>query len=118
MLKESEARLFAQKWVEAWNSHDLDAILSHYAPHLVLISPVAAQLLGDPSGMVSGKDCLRRYFERGFTAYPNLKFELLEVMRGVSSVVLHHVNQRGTHTAEFMGLAANQQVVQVVAHYS
>src|SRR5580698_1038807 len=104
MLNESEARLFARRWVEAWNSHNLDAILSHYAPQVVLTSPAAAQLLGDPSGIVSGKDGLRRYFERGLTAYPNLKFELLEVMRGVSSIVLYYVNQRGTHTAEFMEL--------------
>jgi ketosteroid isomerase-like protein len=78
MLQESEARLFAERWVEAWNSHDLDAILSHYTPHVVLTSPAAAQLLGDPSGTVSGKEALRRYFERGLAAYPNLKFELLE----------------------------------------
>jgi len=117
MLHESEARLFAQRWVEAWNSHDLDAILAHYAPHVVLTSPAAAQLLGDPSGTVSGKEALRRYFERGLTAYPNLKFELLEVMRGISSIVLCYVNQRGTHTGEFMELDANQQVVRVIANY-
>jgi ketosteroid isomerase-like protein len=118
MLQESEARLFAQRWVEAWNSHDLDAIMSHYAPHVVLTSPAAAQLLGDPSGTVSGKDALRRYFERGLTMYPNLKFELLEVMRGISSIVLYYVNQRGTHTGEYMELDVNQQVVRVVANYS
>ena len=118
MLQESEACLFAQGWLEAWNSHDLDAILSHYAPHVVLTSPAAAQLLGDPSGTVSGKEALRRYFERGLAAYPNLKFELLQVMRGVSSVVLCYVNQRGTHTGEFMELDFNQQIVRVVANYS
>jgi len=100
------------------NSHKLDAILSRYAPQVELTSPAVAQLLGDPSGVVSGKDSLRRYFERGLTAYPNLKFELLEVMRGVSSIVLYYVNQRGTHTAEFMELDVNQQVVRVVANYS
>ena len=118
MLQESEARLFAQRWVEAWNSHDLDAILSHYSPHVVLTSPAAAQLLGDPSGTVSGKKALRCYFERGLAAYPNLKFELLEVMRGVSSIVLYYVNQRGTRTGEFMELDLNQQIVRVVANYS
>ena len=118
MLQESEARMFAELWVQAWNSHDLDAILSHYAPHVVLTSPAAAQLLGDPSGTVSGKEALRRYFERGLAAYPNLKFELLEAMRGVSSLVLYYVNQRGTRTGEFMELDFNQQIVRVVANYT
>jgi ketosteroid isomerase-like protein len=29
-LTETEARQFAQHWVLAWNSHDLDAIMAHY----------------------------------------------------------------------------------------
>jgi len=118
MLSESEAREFAERWMEAWNSHDLDAILSHYAPQVVLISPAAARLLGDPTGTVSGKQALRRYFERGLMAYPNLNFELLEVMRGVSSVILYYINQSGTHTGEFMELDKNRLVVNVVANYS
>lgn len=118
MILESEARQFAEKWIEAWNSHELEAILSHYAPNIVLISPAAAQLLGQPSGTVTGKDALRRYFEHGLRAYPNLRFELLEVLRGVSSLVLYYVNQRSTHTGEFMELDENWKVARVIAHYS
>ena len=88
MLSESQAREFANQWVQAWNSHDLDAIMSHYASEVVLISPTAANLLNDPSGTVSGKEALRKYFERGLEAYPNLNFQLLDVLRGLSSVVL------------------------------
>lgn len=117
MLQENEGQLFAQKWVEAWNSHGLDAILSHYAPNVVLTSPAAARLLGDPSGTVSGKQALRHYFERGLAVYPNLKFELLEVLQGISSVVLYYVNQKGTHTGEFMEFDENHLVVRVIAHY-
>lgn len=118
MLQEGDAQQFAQKWVEAWNSHDLEAILSHYAPNVVLTSPAAARLLGDPSGTVSGKEALRNYFERGLAAFPNLKFELLEVLQGISSVVLYYINQKGTHTGEFMEIDDNHLVVRVIAHYS
>jgi ketosteroid isomerase-like protein len=31
-LQGSFARQFAQDWVNAWNSHDLDSILTHYQP--------------------------------------------------------------------------------------
>ena len=54
MLTEATVRQFADDWMCAWNSHDLDAILSHYAPEIVLTSPVAARLLNDPSGVVTG----------------------------------------------------------------
>ena len=118
MFSETEARQFAQAWVQAWNSHDLDAIMSHYAPEVVLTSPTAAKLLNDPSGIVSGKQALRSYFQRGLEAYPNLTFELLDVMWGVSSVVLYYVNQKGTKTGEFMEFDTNQKIVRVVANYN
>ena len=31
MLKPTEAKRFAEDWIRDWNSHDMDAILSHYA---------------------------------------------------------------------------------------
>jgi predicted ester cyclase len=109
---------FAEDWIAAWNSHDLDAIMSHYAPEAVLMSPVAARLLGHSSGTVDGKDALRAYFTRGLQVYPNLTFKLLEVLWGVSSVVLYYVNQNGTHCGEFMELGPDGKVIRVVAHYS
>ena len=118
MLTDTEARQFAHHWVLAWNSHDLDAIISHYAPEVVLTSPAAARLLNEASGTVVGKEAVKAYFKLGLAAYPNLAFELLDVMCGVSSVVLYYVNQKGTKTGEFMEFDAKQQVVRVVANYS
>jgi len=117
-MTEIQAHSFAQEWIKAWNSHDLDAIMSHYAPEVVLISPIAARLLGDSSGRVVGKEALLGYFRRGLQAYPNLAFTLLEVMWGVSSVVLHYVNQNDTKCGEFMEVGPEGKVVRVMAHYS
>jgi predicted ester cyclase len=113
-----EIRRFAEGWVAAWNAHDLEAILSHYDERAELISPVAEQLLGIPGGKVSGKASLREYFQRGLKAYPELHFELKDVLAGLNSVVLYYTNQKGTRTGEFMELGANGKVARVVAHYS
>jgi hypothetical protein len=118
MFTETEAREFAQGWVRAWNSHDLDAIMAHYAPEVVLTSPVAARLLNVASGTVVGKEALRAYFKVGLDAYPNLAFELVDVLWGMSSVVLYYVNQKGTKSGEFMEFDAEMRVVRVVANYS
>lgn len=118
MLTEAEARNFALDWVQAWNDHDLDAILAHYSPEVVLTSPVAVEILKEPSGTVAGAEALRSYFQQGLEVYPNLTFELLDVLREHSSVVLYYINQKGTKTAEFMELDANRKVVRVVANYS
>jgi hypothetical protein len=118
MFTENEAQVFANHWVAGWNSHNLDEILSHYAADVVLVSPVAAKILGDPSGTVKGKDAVREYFKRGLEAYPNLSFSLLDVMWGISSVVLYYVNQKGAKTGEFMEFDADEKVIRVVANYN
>lgn len=118
MLTEDKAQNLAAHWIQAWNSHDLDEIMSHYGEDVVLISPVAAKILNDPSGTVKGKDALRAYFKRGLEVYPNLKFDLLDVMWGLSSVVLYYVNQKGTKTGEFMEIDSKGKVVRVVANYN
>ena len=118
MLTEAEVRQFAKDWVLAWNSHNLDAIMAHYASDVVLTSAVAAKLLNDPSGTVMGLEAVRTYFRRGLEAYPNLAFELVDVMWGLSSVVLYYVNQKGTKSGEFMEFDAAGKVIRVVANYS
>jgi predicted ester cyclase len=118
MLTQKTIADFADHWLSAWNAHDLDAILAHYDEHVTLSSPVAAQLLNEPSGQVVGKAALRQYFQKGLEAYPELRFTLIEALWGQASVVLCYQNQRGTHTAEFMELSPAGLVTRVVANYS
>jgi ketosteroid isomerase-like protein len=118
MLTEADAHELAHAWVEAWNAHDLERILEHYEEDVTLTSPVAAERLGEPSGTVRGKAALRAYFALGLRAFPELHFELVDVMWGVSSVVLYYVNQRGTMTGEVMEIAASGRVSRVLANYS
>lgn len=117
-MTRDEAWNLANHWVAAWNAHDLDLIMSHYDEAVELTSPVAAQLLGNPAGRVVGKANLRAYFQKGLEAYPDLRFQLEDVMWGLSSVVLYYTNQKGTHTGEYMELSATGKVSRVVAHYS
>ena len=117
-VTKDEAWKLANHWIAAWNAHDLDLIMTHYEDAVDLTSPAAAQLLGTPVGKVVGKANLRAYFQRGLEAYPQLHFQLEEVLWGVNSVVLYYKNQKGTRTAEFMELSASGKVARVVANYS
>ena len=117
-MTREEAWKFANHWIAAWNAHDLDAILSHYDDAIVLVSPVAAQLLENPAGRVEGIANLRAYFQRGLEAFPQLQFHLEDVLWGIHSVVLYYINQKGTKSAEFMELSPAGRVTQVVANYN
>ena len=117
MTKEAAWEL-ANHWVQAWNNHDLDSIMTHYEDAVELTSPVAAQLLALADGRVVGKANLRAYFQRGLKAYPELHFQLEDVLWGVNSLLLLYKNQKGTRTGEFMELSAAGKISRVVANYS
>jgi predicted ester cyclase len=116
-LQASFAREFAQEWVEAWNSHDLERILTHYDDEIILTSPVALKLLsGD--GTVRGKAALREYFLRGLLAFPDLRFDLIDALWGTETIVLFYLNNvRGTKTAEVMLLNSEGKIREVWANY-
>jgi ketosteroid isomerase-like protein len=113
-----DAWRLANHWAAAWNAHDLEAILDHYEDTVELTSPAATQLLGTTEGKITGKANLRDYFRRGLDAYPELHFQIEDVLWGISSVVLYYRNQKGTRTAEFMELSLSGKVARVVAHYN
>lgn len=117
-MTRDEALNLANEWAAAWNAHDLDQIMAHYDEAVELTSPAAALLLKTSDGKVIGKTNLRAYFQKGLAAFPELHFQLQDVLCGVSSVVLYYTNQRGTHTAEFMELSPSGKVTRVVANYS
>ena len=116
-LQASFAREFAQDWVDAWNSHDLERILTHYDDEVLLVSPVALKLLsGD--GTVRGKAALRDYFLRGLETFPDLRFDLIDAFWGVETIVVYYVNNvRGSRTAEVMLLNAAGKIRHVWANY-
>jgi hypothetical protein len=117
-LQESFARQFAQDWVNAWNSHELKRILAHYDDDVELISPVALKLLNKGDGVVRGKSALRAYFLRGLQAYPELHFDLIDVLWGVETVVVYYrSNVRQGKAAEVMHVSAAGKVRRVWANY-
>jgi predicted ester cyclase len=116
-LQASFAREFALDWVDSWNSHDLERILSHYDDEVLLVSPVALKLLsGD--GTVRGKAALRQYFLRGLEAFPDLRFDLIDALWGTETIVVYYINNvRGSKTAEVMLLNPAGKIRQVWANY-
>jgi len=112
------ARRFASDWIDAWNRHDLDAILSHYSEAVTFVSPFAIKLLAAPDGVVQGLPALRKYFQIGLATYPDLHFDLHHVAVGVQSVVLIYRSVKNLLAAETMVLDDQSKVVRVLAHYA
>jgi ketosteroid isomerase-like protein len=90
-----DAAAFAADWGEAWNAHDVEAVLAHFHDDVVFSSPVAARVLPQTRGVVRGKDALREYWMTALDLLPDLHFEVIGVYRGESLLVINYRNERG-----------------------
>ena len=90
-----EPGLFAKDWSAAWNSHDVEAVLTHFHDDVVFTSPVAAESVPGSAGVVRGKAALRQYWTTALAALPELRFEVVGVYRGQSVLVINYRNERG-----------------------
>ncbi len=118
MISAERAERFAKGWIAAWNAHDLEKILSHYAEEIEFSSPFVIRLFNEPSGTIRGKDRLEAYFAKGLSAYPDLKFELFQVLASIQSVVLYYRSVKNLFAAEVMLFNPEGKVLKVVAHYA
>jgi hypothetical protein len=118
MISHEQADRFATEWVDAWNAHDLDAIVAHYSEHVSFVSPFVAALTGEETARIEGREALREYFRLGLAAFPELHFELFTALPGASSVALHYRSVGGRLAIETMELDEDGLVMRAWAHYS
>ncbi|HBE16787.1 MAG TPA: nuclear transport factor 2 family protein [Cyanobacteria bacterium UBA11149] len=117
MLSEQQLTQFAREWIAGWNSHNLELILSHYADEIEFISPLIVKLSVQPDGLIKGKENLRNYFTKGLATYPELKFELLQILFGVNSITIFYRSVNNLLAAELMVLNNEMKAMEVRAHY-
>jgi hypothetical protein len=117
MREDDTFHRFAAAWIAAWNSRQVDRILTHYAEEVVYRSPFVARLGGSPDGLLVGKAALRDYVRAGLRRYPDLRFHLRRVYPGADSVVIEYDGVGGLVAAEVFVLDAAARAGQVFCHY-
>jgi hypothetical protein len=117
MLKKTDAESIAHEWLDAWNAHDIEAILKHYSTGIIFHSPFVQRITGNADGIVQGKGELRTYFSKALVAYPALRFELFEILAGVNSFVIYYKSINNLLAAETFILNEQLEIKEVFAHY-
>jgi hypothetical protein len=117
VIDQEKAQEFAADWLAAWNAHDLDAVLSHYADELDFVSPLAVSRLGRADGAITSKSELRDYFSQSLVPGSELRFQLEEVFAGVSGLTLLYRNHRNQRVAETMVFGDAGLVERVCVHH-
>lgn len=89
-LDPDRALEFAQRWISAFNSRDLERILSLYDDDFTMSSPYIVERMGIGSGSLAGKENIRPYWEQALAVDPPLRFELMGVFAGVTSITIYY----------------------------
>ena len=70
-----------EKWVNAWNGHDLKTVLSMYSDRVEFTSPKIKVVLPHwKSSKINNKGDLERYWAKALENFPNLHFTPKDIM--------------------------------------
>lgn len=117
MLATEDARRFSGSWYAAWNRHDLDGIMAHYADGIEHSSPFIARYNGDDACRpLKGKAVVRAYFERALQRNPTLRFDPMHLAVGVETVGLVYRRMTGEVAVETFRMR-DGLVAESVSHY-
>ncbi|HEU4733827.1 MAG TPA: nuclear transport factor 2 family protein [Kofleriaceae bacterium] len=106
-----------QSWIDAWNRHDLDAILDHYSDHVEFSSRAVVELGIHRTGTVVGKPALRELFATGLQTDPALCFTPLHAFDGVGEYALYYIGFLRRPVIEVHALDARAKIARARAYH-
>lgn len=113
-----EPMAFATEWIEAWNSHDLDRILSHYSDDVEISTPMLKITTGVGDGTARGKVAVRQYWAAALRKMPDLRFQFVDCAMGIDSIAVYYKSVLGKMAIEVMFFDTDGKVCQVMVHYT
>jgi hypothetical protein len=117
VLTAGKANQFADEWIEAWNSHDLNRIVTHYSDDIIFSSPFVASVGGVSTGSLCGREALGVYFKAALSKFPSLRFELRTVFHGTDALTIIYKSVNDLLAAETMVLSDDFHIKRVWAQY-
>jgi hypothetical protein len=117
VIERAQAEAIAQEWLDAWNAHDLERVVAHFADDVDVTSPLIARLRPGSEGRLRGKEAVLSYYRDGLAASAGLHFTLIEVCIGVDEVTIVYRNQRDAVVTETLTLGPDGHAVAVGVAY-
>ncbi len=102
---DSDLAIYAETINDAWNSHDINKVISFYAPEYVGADIGQASLL-------RGHDGLRAMLENYWKAFPDLRFVIMDTVIQDSRIAILWLGE-GTHQGTFMNIPPTGRKVEV-----
>jgi limonene-1,2-epoxide hydrolase len=87
----SSNKEIATKWFEAFNTHDLEKLLSLYHQTAKHYSPKLKIRLPETQGLIRGKDALRHWWQDAFDRIPSLNYEVIKLTADEQQVFMEYI---------------------------
>lgn len=113
----SSLAALGRTWIEAWNAHDLERVLTLYDEAAIMTSDRIPAMGFDASGTVRGKHALRAYWGKAFALLPELHFALIDLFVSPDSIVVFYENERGKRICEYLRVNEAGLIVQGSANH-
>ena len=81
----------ARAWLDAFNAHDVDALVALYADDCTHTSPKIRALHPDTGGQLVGKPALARWWRDANARLPNLRYEPTAIVAGDETVIIEYL---------------------------
>jgi hypothetical protein len=117
-LNRDDATAAAEDWIAAWNAHDLDAILEHYAENVVFRADTVVARWNREDGTLRNKAELREHFRLGLERASNLHFTLREVLTCPDGYAVVYVRENGNVVIDAVELDDDGNAARVHAYYA
>ena len=109
-LADDWRQLLIDEWQLAWNSHDTAWVLSFYEELIAITSPVLQEVLGIEGVACFGKQELKRFCDKVFSAVPKYSIQVMAVTFGMCSVTVHYVDSSSRLVAETMQFSQGRKI--------
>ena len=95
MINKEFTNKFALGWVESWSSLDISRILFHCTNDFKMSSPYIIKIVGEPSGILNGRDAIAIYWGKALEITSEHKYDHILILTGVNSITLISTGPKG-----------------------
>jgi hypothetical protein len=83
----------AQKWINAFNVHDLEKLLALYAEDAAHYSPKLKIKQPATNGWIKGKQALKVWWKDAFNRIPSLQYELKNIIVNDKQLLMEYLRR-------------------------
>lgn len=108
---------FANNWLAAWNSKDIEKIIEFYSDEIVLVSPIVKNLTGYQDGIIIKKSEIKDMWLKVFQQIPELQYSLVAVVVGIDSLTIHYTSSLCDMVADVLKFDRDWKIIKSCTYY-